>query len=164
MKRLCCMAMEEKKQDIFIDIAQNKKARFEYEILETVEAGIVLKGTEVKSLRGRAASIGDAFVTVKEGEAFIHQMSISPYEMGNRFNHDDKRVRKLLLHKKEIDRYFGKVREKGLTIIPLKLYFKNGKAKLLIALGKGKAQYDKRRTIKEREGKREVQRAIKEQR
>jgi SsrA-binding protein len=156
--------MEEKKQDIFIDVAQNRKARFEYEILETVEAGIVLKGTEVKSLRRKAANIADAFVTIRDGEAFVHQMSISPYEMGNRFNHDDKRVRKLLMHRKEIDRFFGKIREKGLTIIPLKLYFKNGKAKFTLALAKGKALYDKRRTIKDREQKREVQRALKDHR
>ena len=150
--------------DQFIDIAQNKKARFEYEILETFEAGIVLKGTEVKSLRARTATIGDAFVVVRDDEAFVHQMSITPYDKGNRFNHDDKRVRKLLLHRKEIQRLLGKVKEKGLTLIALKLYFKNGKAKLLIALAKGKTQYDKRHSIKEREGKREVARALKDHR
>lgn len=150
--------------DQFIDIAQNKKARFEYEILETFEAGIVLKGTEVKSLRAHTATIGDAFVVVRDDEAFVHQMSITPYDKGNRFNHDDKRVRKLLLHKKEIARLLGKVKEKGLTLIALKLYFKNGKAKLLIALAKGKSQYDKRHSIKEREGKREIQRALKDHR
>ena len=150
--------------DQFIDIAQNKKARFEYEILETFEAGIVLKGTEVKSLRARTATIGDAFVVVRDGEAFVHQLSITPYDKGNRFNHDDKRVRKLLLHKKEISRLLGKVKEKGLTLIALKLYFKNGKAKLLIALAKGKTMYDKRHSIKEREGKREIQRAMKDHR
>ena len=150
--------------DQFIDIAQNKKARFEYEILETFEAGIVLKGTEVKSLRAHTATIGDAFVIVRDDEAFVHQMSITPYDKGNRFNHDDKRVRKLLLHKKEIARLLGKVKEKGLTLIALKLYFKNGKAKLLIALAKGKTQYDKRHSIKEREGKREIQRALKDHR
>ena len=150
--------------DQFIDIAQNKKARFEYEILETFEAGIVLKGTEVKSLRARTATIGDAFVVVRDGEAFVHQLSITPYDKGNRFNHDDKRVRKLLLHKKEITRLLGKVKEKGLTLIALKLYFKNGKAKLLIALAKGKTMYDKRHSIKEREGKREIQRAMKDHR
>jgi len=152
------------KKDIFIDIAQNKKARFEYEILETVEAGVVLKGTEVKSLRGRMASIGDAFVTIRDGESFIHQMSISPYEMGNRFNHENMRVRKLLLHRKQIDYFLGKIKEKGLTIIPLKLYFKNGRAKFLLGLGRGKAQYDKRKSIKDREAKREIQRAIKDSR
>ena len=150
--------------DQFIDIAQNKKARFEYEILETFEAGIVLKGTEVKALRAHTATIGDAFVVVRDDEAFVHQMSITPYDKGNRFNHDDKRVRKLLLHKKEIARLLGKVKEKGLTLIALKLYFKNGKAKLLIALAKGKTQYDKRHSIKEREGKREIQRALKDHR
>lgn len=150
--------------DSTTDIAQNKKARFEYEVLETFEAGIVLKGTEVKSLRARTVSIGDAFVTVRDGEALVHQMSITPYDKGNRFNHEDRRVRKLLLHKKEIDRLLGKVKEKGLTIVALKLYFKNGRAKLLIALVKGKTLYDKRHSIKEREGKREVQRALKDQR
>jgi SsrA-binding protein len=150
--------------ETIVDIASNKKARFEYEILETFEAGIVLKGTEVKALRARTAGIGDAFVVVRDDEAFVHQMSITPYDKGNRFNHEDKRVRKLLLHKKEIARLFGKIKEKGLTLIALKLYFKDGKAKLLIALAKGKTLYDKRHSIKEREGKREVQRAIKDQR
>ncbi len=151
-------------EDTFIDIAQNRKARFEYEIIETFEAGIVLKGTEVKALRARTANIGDAFVSIRDGEAFIHQMTISPYEMGNRFNHDTTRVRKLLLHRKQIDYLFGKVREKGLTLIPLKLYFKNGRAKFQIALAKGKALYDKRRSIKDRESKREVARALKDHR
>ena len=150
--------------DTIIDIASNKKARFEYEIIETFEAGIVLKGTEVKALRARTAGIGDAFVVIRDDEAFVHQLSITPYDKGNRFNHEDKRVRKLLLHKKEIARLFGKIKEKGLTLIALKLYFKDGKAKLLIALAKGKTLYDKRHSIKEREGKREVQRAIKDQR
>ena len=144
------------------EIAKNRKARFEYDILETYETGIVLKGTEVKSLRLHSVNIGDAFVTIRDGEAFVHQMSISPYEMGNRFNHEDKRVRKLLMHKKEINQLYGKVKEKGLTLIPLKMYFKDGRAKLLIGLAKGKTLYDKRHSIKDREGKREIQRALKD--
>ncbi|MGL4369261.1 MAG: SsrA-binding protein SmpB, partial [Spirochaetota bacterium] len=124
----------------------------------------VLKGTEVKSLRAHTTNISDAFVSIKDGEAFVHQMSISPYEMGNRFNHEDKRVRKLLMHRKEINFLLGKVKEKGLTLIPLKMYFKNGRAKILIGLAKGKTNFDKRHSIKEREGKREIQRALKDHR
>lgn len=147
--------------DIFKDIAKNKKARFEYEIIETFEAGIVLQGTEVKSLRTGKANIQDAFAKIKKGEVFIHQMHISPYEMGNRYNHDPMRIRKLLLHKKEIKRLTGKLQEKGLTLVPLKLYFKNGKVKIQLGLGKGKTTYDKRHTLKQKEAKRDMERAIK---
>ena len=149
-------------EDTYIDISQNKKARFEYEVIERFEAGIVLKGTEVKALRRRTVNIGDAFISIRDGEAFIHQMSITPYEMGNRFNHDAMRVRKLLLHRKEIDQLFGKVREKGFTLVPLKIYLKNGRVKIEVALARGKAEYDKRRTIKEREAKRDLARVMKE--
>ena len=148
--------------DQFIDIAQNKKARFEYEILETFEAGIVLKGTEVKSLRAHTATIGDAFVIVRDDEAFVHQMSITPYDKGNRFNHDDKRVRKLLLHKKEIARLLGKVKEKGYALVPLKLYFKHGLVKMELALAVGKKLYDKRQDMAKRDAKREMERALKD--
>ncbi len=151
----------EKKPDVFKDISNNKKARFEYEIIETFEAGLVLKGTEVKSLRTGKANINDAFAKISDGEAYIHQMHISVYEMGNRYNHDPDSVRKLLMKKKEIRRLFGTLTEKGLTLVPLKLYFKNGKVKILLGLGKGKTNYDKRESIQKKEAQREIQRAMK---
>lgn len=143
------------------EVATNKKARFEYEIIETFEAGIVLKGTEVKSMRQRKVNINDAFARIKNGEAFIVGMNIALYEMGNRFNHDPERERKLLLHASEIKRLTGKLKEKGYTMVPLKVYFKDAKVKVLLGLGKGKAKYDKRRTIQKRESDREMQRALK---
>jgi SsrA-binding protein len=143
------------------EIAVNKKARFEYEIIETFEAGIVLKGTEVKSMRARKVNIADAFARIKNGEAFIVKMNIALYENGNRFNHEPERERKLLLHAREIKRLTGKLKEKGLTLVPLKAYFHNGKVKVLLGLGKGKAKYDKRRAIQKRESNRDLQRALK---
>jgi len=140
------------------EIVQNKKARFEYEILDTIEAGIVLKGTEVKSVRLKKVNIQDAYARIKDGEAFLHGMNISPYESGNIFNHDPLRVRKLLLHKQEIKRLTGKQQEKGLTLVPLKVYWKNGKVKVLLGLAKGKTLYDKRHDIKKRDSDRELQR------
>ncbi len=143
------------------EIAKNKKARFEYEILETYEAGIVLKGTEVKSLRLGKANINDAFGKIQNGELFVLQMNISVYDKGNIFNHVPDKPRKLLLHKKEIKYLLGKIREKGLTLVPLQLYFKNGRAKLLLGLGKGKTLYDKRESIQKKENQRELQRVLK---
>lgn len=143
------------------DIIQNKKARFEYEILETFEVGIVLAGTEVKSIRNKKVSIIDAWAKIRDGEAWLVGMNIALYEMGNRFNHEPERERKLLLHRQEIKRLTGKLKEKGLTLIALKVYFKNGKVKLLLGLAKGKAQYDKRKTIQKREADREMQRTMK---
>ncbi|RPI89877.1 MAG: SsrA-binding protein SmpB [Spirochaetales bacterium] len=151
-------------EDKFADIAKNKKARFEYEILETFEAGIVLVGTEVKSVRQKKVSINESFARVKNGEPFILGLNIAVYEMGNRFNHEPTRERKLLLHKHEIKRLIGKLKEKGLTLVPLKMYFKNGRVKVLLGLAKGKAQYDKRKSIQKREGDREIQRALKKYR
>lgn len=151
-------------EDKSTDIATNKKARFEYEILETLEAGLVLVGTEVKSIRQKKVSIGEAYARIKNGEAFLVGMNVAVYEMGNRFNHDPVRERKLLLHRQEIKRLTGKLQEKGLTLIPLKMYLKNGKVKLLLGLGKGKARYDKRKTIQKRESDRELQRIIKNRR
>ncbi len=148
-------------QEQFKEIIQNKKARFEYEILDTLEAGIVLGGTEVKSVRLKKVSINEAYARIRNGEAFIVGMNIAAYEMGNRFNHEPDRERKLLLHKKEIKWLTGKLKEKGLTLVPLKVYFKNNKIKVLLGLGKGKAQYDKRKTIQKRESDREMQRALK---
>jgi len=140
------------------EIVQNKKARFEYEILDTIEAGIVLKGTEVKSVRLKKVNIQDAYARIKDGEAFLYGMNISQYESGNIFNHDPLRVRKLLLHKQEIKRLTGKQQEKGLTLVPLKVYWKNGKVKVLLGLAKGKTLYDKRHDIKKRDSDRELQR------
>ena len=147
--------------DTIKEIANNKKAHFQYEIIETFEAGLVLRGTEVKSLRAGKANINDAYARIVNGEIFIFQMNISLYDQGNRFNHDPLGERKLLLHKKEIRRLFGKLNEQGLTLVALKLYFKNGKVKMLLGLGKGKTLYDKRNTIKKKEADREVQRALK---
>ncbi|MBN1501555.1 MAG: SsrA-binding protein SmpB [Spirochaetes bacterium] len=147
--------------DNFKDIANNKKARFEYEILETFEAGIVLKGTEVKSLREGKTNISDAYAKIRNGEIFIHQMNISVYKFGNIHNHDPQAVRKLLMHKKEIKKLTGKINEKGYTVIPLKIYFKNGLVKLLIGLGRGKALYDKRQDLKKKDATRDLQRIMK---
>lgn len=147
--------------DNIIDIARNKKARFEYEILDTFEAGIVLKGTEVKSIRQKKVSIQEAYAKITNGEVFIVGLNISVYEMGNRFNHEPLRERKLLMHKYEIKRLTGKLHERGYTLIPLLLYIKNGKVKLELGLAKGKTTYDKKRTIQERDLKRDMQRDIK---
>ena len=148
-------------KDTTTRIAVNKKARFEYDIIDTIEAGIVLVGTEVKSIRQRMVSIQEAYAIIKGREAFIVGMNISPYAMGNQFNHEPARERKLLLHKQEIKRLRGKLREKGFTLVPLKMYFKNGKIKLLLGLGKGKTRYDKRKTIQKRDAERDMQRTLK---
>lgn len=139
-------------------VCQNKKAYHDYHILETYEAGIALKGTEVKSLRAGKASLRDSFARVENGELWLENMHISPYEQGNQFNHEPKRARKLLMHKTEIMRLFGKSREKGLAIIPLKVYFKHGRAKVEIALAKGKKLYDKRQDQAKRDAQREMDR------
>jgi len=140
-------------------VAQNRRARHDYFILETIEAGLVLSGTEVKSLRAGKASLGEAYATVEGGEAWVIQMHIPPYEQGNRWNLDPVRRRKLLVHRKEIERLEAAVAQKGQTVVPLKLYFSNGRAKLLIGIAKGKKSFDKRATIAERDAKREMDRA-----
>ena len=140
------------------EIARNKKARFDYEIVETFEAGIVLVGSEVKSLRQKKASIQEAYARIKNGEIFLTGMNIAIYEMANRFNHEPVHDRKLLLHRHEIKRLTGKVQEKGFTLVPLRLYFKNGKVKVELGLARGKAKYDKRRDIQQRDVDREIQR------
>jgi len=142
-------------------IAQNKKASHDYFIEKTFEAGMVLQGTEIKSIRAGRVQLKDSFVLIRNGEAWIHNMHISPYEQGNRFNHDPLRVRKLLLHKKEIAELAGAVKRDGYTIVPLKIYIKDGYAKLLIGLGKGKKKYDKRADERKKEAKREMERALK---
>jgi SsrA-binding protein len=149
-----------KKQSSEKIIAQNKTARLNYFIDDTYEAGIVLVGTEVKALREGKANLKDSYAQVKDGEVFVHEMHISPYSFGNRSNHDPLRVRKLLLHKGEIKRLYGKSREKGLAVIPLKLYFKNGKVKIEIGVGRGKRLYDKRESLKVKMDRREIERSL----
>jgi SsrA-binding protein len=141
-------------------VARNPKATYDYHILESWETGIVLTGTEVKALRSGKASIKEAYARVKNGEVFLEGMNITPYEQGNRYNHDPVRARKLLLHRREIEKLVGAVEQQGLTLIPLELYFKNGRAKIALALGKGKKQHDKREAIKRRIQEREVARAV----
>ncbi|HEX9024428.1 MAG TPA: SsrA-binding protein SmpB [Geobacteraceae bacterium] len=142
-------------------ICNNKKAFHNYFIEEKFEAGMVLKGTEVKSLRMGKANLNDAFALVKNGEAFLNNLHISPYDFGNRENHDPERVRKLLLHKREIDKLHGKVREQGYSLVPLRLYFKNGLVKVEMGLAKGKKLYDKREDMKKQDQKREMATALK---
>ncbi|HER42866.1 MAG TPA: SsrA-binding protein SmpB [Candidatus Eisenbacteria bacterium] len=144
-------------------ICTNRKARRDYQILETMEAGIVLVGTEVKSLRDGEAQLKDSFAGIEEGELYLHNAHINPYRMGNRFNHEPTRTRKLLMHEREIKRLIGKVQEKGLTLIPLRLYFNDaGKVKVELGLAKGKKDYDKRRDIADRDAKRDMERAVKD--
>jgi SsrA-binding protein len=142
-------------------IAVNRKARFDYFIVDQFEAGLVLKGTEVKSLRLGKANLKDAYGRVIDGEVFVYQLHIGLYPFAYYGNHDPLRVRKLLLHKREIKRLYAKVNEKGHSLIPLKLYFKDGKAKLTIALAKGKRKYDKREAIKRRDEQRNFDRELK---
>ncbi|MFQ5932788.1 MAG: SsrA-binding protein SmpB [Nitrospiraceae bacterium] len=143
-------------------VATNRKAFHDYAIQEKLEAGIVLKGTEVKSLREGRVNLRDSYASVDHGEVVLHHCHISPYSHGNIMNHDPLRPRKLLLHRREINKLLGKTQQKGLTLIPLRLYFSpRGKAKVEIALAKGKKQYDRREAIKAREAGREVERAMK---
>jgi len=141
-------------------VAQNRKAFHDYFIEETLEAGMVLTGTEVKSLRDAKANLMDSYVLIKDNEAFLFNCHISPYTHGNIMNHDPVRTRKLLLHKKELLKLQAKAAQKGYSVIPLKLYFKDGRAKAEIGLAKGKKQYEKRETIKKKEADREIQRAM----
>ncbi len=143
-------------------IAQNRKAYHDYFIEETYEAGIVLKGTEIKSIRAGRVNLKDSFARVENGEVFLYNMHISPYEQGNRYNHDPLRTRKLLLHRREINKLIGLTKEAGYALIPLKIYIKNGYAKIELALAKGKKKYDKREQLKKREAQREIERAFKE--
>ena len=143
-------------------VANNKKAYHDYFIEDKYEAGIVLHGTEVKSLRLGKCSVKESFIRIENGEVFVYGMHISPYEKGNIFNKDPFRVRKLLMHKREIMRLFGKIKQDGLTLIPLSLYFKKSNVKVEIALCKGKQLHDKRDDIAKRDAKREIDRAMKE--
>ena len=153
--------MAEKKQAVKL-IANNKKAYFDYFIEEKYEAGIELFGTEVKSLRMGKCSIKESFIRIERGEVYVYGMHISPYEQGNIFNVDPMRPRKLLMHKKEILRLLGKTKEQGLTLVPLKAYFKKDKIKIELALAKGKKLYDKREAAAEKSAKREIEKAMKE--
>lgn len=143
-------------------VSENRKARHDFHIEETYEAGISLRGTEVKSIRAGKANLKDSFARVEREEIFLYNMHISPYEQGNQFNVEPKRTRKLLMHKSEIRRLLGIVQQKGLALIPLKLYFKNGRAKVELALAKGKKLYDKRDDIAARDAKRDIERAFRE--
>lgn len=142
-------------------LAQNRKARHDYQILETFEAGIVLQGTEIKSIRQGRINLKDGFVSIRNGEAYLKNIHISPYEQGNIFNHDPVRDRKLLLHKKEIQKLEREVKQNRLTIVPLKVYIVRGRAKVLIGLAQGKNKYDKRHSLKEQQMKRDIDRALK---
>lgn len=149
--------MARKRDDEGLKIAAtNRRARFEYEILETWEAGLVLQGTEVKALREGKVNLGDAYGEIRDGEAFVVKMHIGPYEQGNRENHEPFRRRKLLMHRREIRKILPKLEEKGLTLVPLRLYFKEGRAKLELGLGRGKKMHDKR----DAKAKQDVQRRI----
>ena len=153
------MAKDESPDDTHA-IARNKRARHDYHILEHWEAGLVLTGTEVKSLRDGKANLSDAYAIVKDGEVYLLNLHISPYDKGNQFNHEPTRTRKLLLHRKEIRRMIGAVERQGLTLVPLELYFKKGIAKVQLALGKGKKLHDKRDDEKRRDDEREMARAV----
>ena len=142
------------------DIATNRQARHRYNLLERWEAGLVLTGTEVKSLREGKAQIKDGYASLRDGEVWLHNVHIPPYAPASRENHEPERSRKLLMHKREIERLIGKTREKGLTLVPTRLYFKGPRAKVEIALARGKNVGDKRQAIKERELKREMERAL----
>jgi SsrA-binding protein len=143
-------------------IATNRRARHEYEILETIEAGLVLRGTEVKSLRDSQVTFKDAYATIRNAEGWLRGCHINPYSHGTDANHDPERDRKLLLHKKELSRLAGKVAERGLTLVPLRLYFKDGRVKIELGLARGKKLHDKRSAIKERDVKREMDHAARE--
>lgn len=144
------------------NIAQNKKARHDYFVEESYEAGMELVGTEVKSLRGGGVNLKDSWCEIKDGELFVRQMHISPYEQGNIFNREPMRPRKLLMHKREIVRLAGLIATKGLTLIPLSVYFKGSRVKLQVGLCKGKKLYDKREDMQKRDAKREIERTMKE--
>lgn len=143
-------------------VVDNRKARHNYHIKESIEAGLVLVGTEVKSLRMGKANLQDAYAVVNEGEVWMNNFHISPYDKGNQFNHDPLRPKKLLLHRREISHLAGMQREKGMALVPLKIYFKDGRAKVELAVAVGKKLYDKREDIAERDARRDIERAVKE--
>lgn len=142
-------------------IVENRRARHDYELLERLEAGIALTGTEVKSLRNGRATLTQAYADVRDGEAWLHGMSIAVYDKGGYANHEPERPRKLLLHRREIDRMYGQVRERGYTVVPTRLYFRDGRVKVELALARGKEVRDKRRDIAARDAKRQIERELK---
>jgi SsrA-binding protein len=142
-------------------IAENRRARHDYQLLDRFEAGLVLTGTEVKSLRDGRTTMGQAWAEIRDGEAWLHGLEIATYAQGNRANHEPMRARKLLLHRREIDSLYGTVREKGLTVVPTRLYFKDSRVKVELAVARGKEQRDKRRDVAERDAKRQMERALK---
>lgn len=146
------------------DVASNRYARYRYELLEKLECGVELQGTEVKALRESGAQLKDGYVNVREGELWLHSVHIPPYAPASRENHEPERPRRLLAHRREIDRLMGQVKERGFTLVPTRVYFAGGRAKVEIALGRGKDLYDKRQTIKERESKRDMERGVREAR
>jgi SsrA-binding protein len=145
-------------------VVVNRRARHEYDVEETLEAGIVLTGTEIKSVRAGKVQLADAYARVEDGEAWAHGIHIAPYEQGNRFNVEAVRPRKLLLHRREIDRLLGKAQERGLTLVPLSIYLRNGFAKVELAIARGRKLYDKREAIAAREARRDQERALSERR
>ncbi len=140
-------------------VATNRKARYNYEILDTYEAGMVLVGSEVKSMRAGSMALKDSYATIRDGEVWLENAHIAPYSFAEHGGHDPERPRKLLLHRREIDRLYGRIREEGLTLVPLQVYFKEGKAKVELGLARGKRPHDKRRAIVERQQQREISRA-----
>lgn len=155
------MALKNSAAEGILLIAENRRARFDYALGETYECGMVLKGSEVKSLRARHVNFSDSYGLLKDGELFLLGLKLEPYSHGTHVNHEATRTRKLLLNKKELKRIFRETKEKGATIVPLKIYFKNGKAKVLMGLAKGKSKGDKRQTIKDREANKELSRVLK---
>jgi len=156
------MAKRKKRKAAPGDVATNRQAGFRYHLLERFECGIVLQGSEVKSLRDGAVQLKDAYAEVRDGEVWLRNMHIAPYKPASRENHDPERPRKLLLHRREIERLVGKTAERGLTLVPTRVYFSGPNAKVELALARGKEMHDKRRSIKERETRREIERAMSE--
>ena len=156
------MAKAKKRKAAPGDVASNRQAAFRYEFLDRLECGIVLQGTEVKSLRDGAVQLKDGYATLREGELWLHNVHIAPYAPAARENHDPDRSRKLLAHRRELDRLAGTTNERGLTLVPTRIYFSGSRAKVEIAVARGKDRFDKRQSIKERETKRDMQRALSE--
>lgn len=144
------------------DVATNRQARFRYDLSDSIECGVALQGTEVKSLRTNGAQLKDGYVTVRDGELWLHNVHIAPYQPASRENHDPDRDRRLLAHRREIDRLVGRVQERGLTLVPTRIYFKGPRAKIEVALARGRDRFDKREAIRSREQKREMDRAVRE--
>ena len=156
------MAKKGKRKAAVGDVATNRQASFRYELLDKVEAGMVLRGTEVKALRDGGAQLKDAYATITDGEVWLHNLHIPPYKPAARENHEPERPRKLLLHRREIERILGRIGEKGLTIVPTRIYFSGGRAKVELATARGKDRFDKRASIKERDMKRDLDRQLAE--